>query len=164
MKKFSSFKIGLVLIVIGSIWMGVVFAGSEKISYKTNLDVKETASLDLYLTKSGVGFYTTTIPDYAKHVLSVQILDPNGNAIANKKIATKMAVNYFDFSRSGKYIMKISNISERPVGIEVYFGNTRAYELLVPSFVAFCGAGIITFSGYKKLSNQSTAQPEEKIS
>ncbi|HSD05421.1 MAG TPA: hypothetical protein VLB45_06705 [Nitrosopumilaceae archaeon] len=161
MKTWSSFRIGIVLIIVASIWILIVFSGSEKISSITNLESKESTNLDLDLTKNGIGFYTITIPHYSKHVLFVQILDSNGNVIADKKIATKMTVNYFEFSHGGRYTMEITNVSDEPVEIQALFGNTNASELLIPVFVSFFGAGFIIFSGYKKLSNHNTAQPEE---
>lgn len=161
MKIYSPFKIGLVLMVIASTWMAIVFSGTEKISYSADLESKETTSLELDLNKNGIGFYILTIPNYSKHTLFVQISDSNGNVIADKKIATKMSVNYFKFSHSGRYIMEITNISDGPVKIQADFGNAKAYELLIPLFISFFGAGFIIFSGYKKLSSQSTAQPEE---
>ena len=164
MKVFSHFKFGLILIIIASIWIAILFSGSEKISYHTDLEAKETTSLELDLNKNGIGFYILTIPDYSKDILFVQILDSNGSVIADKKIATKMSVNYFKFSHSGRYIMEITNISEKSVEIQADFGDTKASELLIPIVISFLGAGFIMFSGYKKLSSQSTAQPEENTS
>ena len=161
---YSSFKIGLALLSIASIWIMIVFSGGEKISYTTDLESKETTSLELDLNKNGIGFYILTIPNYSKNILFVQISDSNGNVIADKKIATKMAVNYFKFSHSGRYNMEITNISEGSVKIQADFGDTKAGELLIPLFISFSGAGFVIFSGYKKLSSQSTAQPEENTS
>ena len=161
---YSSFKIGLALLSIASIWIMIVFSGGEKISYTTDLESKETTSLELDLNKNGIGFYILTIPNYSKNIIFVQISDSNGNVIADKKIATKMAVNYFKFSHSGRYNMEITNISEGSVKIQADFGDTKAGELLIPLFISFSGAGFVIFSGYKKLSSQSTAQPEENTS
>lgn len=161
---YSSFKIGLALLSIASIWIMIVFSGGEKISYTTDLESKETTSLELDLNKNGIGFYILTIPNYSKNIIFVQISDSNGNVIADKKIATKMAVNYFKFSHSGRYNMEITNISEGSVKIQADFGDTKADELLIPLFISFSGAGFVIFSGYKKLSSQSTAQPEENTS
>ncbi|MGH9998391.1 MAG: hypothetical protein ACRD90_00815 [Nitrosopumilaceae archaeon] len=163
MNVYSPFKIGLVLIVIASVWIAIVFSGSEKTSYSTELESKETTSLELDLNKNGIGFYKLTIPNYSKDILFVQILDSNGSVIADKKIATKMSVNYFEFSHSGRYIMEITNISEGSVKIQADFGDIKAYDLLIPLFISFSGTGFLIFSGYKKLSSQSTAQPDENI-
>ena len=164
MQRYSPFKIGITLVVIASIWLGVLFSGNEKVSLSTKLNVKEITTIDLYLTKSGLGYYTITIPEYAKHVLFVQILDPFGNVIADKKIATKMSVDYFRFLDTGKYTMEITNFSEEPVSIEASLGDTTTDQLLIPAIIVFFGAVIVVYSGYRKLSNQSTAQPEENIS
>ena len=161
---YSSFKIGLALLSIASIWIMIVFSGGEKISYTTDLESKETTSLELDLNKNGIGFYILTIPNYSKNIIFVQISDSNGNVIADKKIATKMAVNYFKFSHSGRYNLEITNISEGSVKIQADFGDTKAGELLIPLFISFSGAGFVIFSGYNKLSSQSTAQPEENTS
>lgn len=157
----SSFKIGLILMIAASIWISFVFSGSEKISYSTNLESKENTKLELDLVKKGIGFYIIAIPQYSKHILFVQILDSNENVIADKKISTKMSVNYFEFSHGGKYIMEITNVSEVPVEIQAQIGNTKASELLIPALVLFLGVGFIVFSGYKKLNSHSTAHPEE---
>jgi len=164
MKRYSSFKIGITLVVIASIWIWVLFSGSEKVSLSTELNAKEITTVDLYLTKSGRGYYTITIPEYAKHVLFVQILDPYRNVIADKKIETKMSVDYFRFSDAGKYTMEITNFSEKPVSIEASLGDTTTSQLMIPAIIVFFGAIIVVYSGYRKLKNQSTAQPEENIS
>ena len=164
MRVYSPYKIGLVLLFIGSPWLWIVFSGSEKISYTVDLDVKETATRSLDFAKKGYGFYTILIPDYAKQTVLVQISDPHGNVIDNKKIETKMSVNYFEFRYDGKYIIKVTNISEKPIEILIGFGDAKISELIIPMLVAFLGVGFIAFSGYKRMSNQSTAQPEENIS
>lgn len=164
MRRYSSFKIGVTLVVIASIWIWILFSDSEKVSSSTELNVKEITAIDLYLTKNGLGYYTITIPEYTKHVLFVQILDPNGNVITNKKIETKMSVNYFRFSDTGKYTMKITNLSEEPVSVEVNLGDTSVSQLLIPAIIVFFGAAVIIYSGYRKLNNHNTAQPEENIS
>ena len=164
MRIYSPYKIGLVLVFIGSPWLWIVFSGSEKISYSADLDVKETTTRSLDFTKKGYGFYTILIPNYAKHIVFVQILDPHGNVIDSKKIETKMSVNYFEFRYDRKYTMRVTNTSEKPVEIVIGFGDTKISELIVPMLLAFLGVGFIAFSGYRRMSSQSTAQPDENIS
>ena len=164
MRIYSPYKIGLVLVFIGSPWLWIVFSGSEKISYSADLDVKETTTRSLDFTKKGYGFYTILIPNYAKHIVFVQILDPHGNVIDSKKIETKMSVNYFEFRYDGKYTMRVTNTSEKSVEIVIGFGDTKISELIVPMLLAFLGVGFIAFSGYRRMSSQSTAQPDENIS
>lgn len=161
---YSPFKIGIFLIIIASIWIVIEFSSSEKIFSSIDLGSKESTRLELDFNENGIGFYVLTIPNYSKHILFVQISDSHGNVIADKKIATKMSVNYFKFSHSGRYIMEITNISEDSVKIQAEFGDTKVYELLIPVLISFFGAGFLIYSGYKKLSSHSTAQPEENTS
>lgn len=163
-KKYFPFKTGLALLAFGVIWIGILFSGGEKISYHTNLEAKETESLDLVLKENGISFYTVAISGYAQQILFVQILDPQNNVIADKKIVTEKAVNYFVFYNEGLYILEITNLSEKSAEILVDFGNARASELRIPSFVAVFGIGFIALSAYMKLRNQNTAQPEENNS
>jgi hypothetical protein len=164
MRIYSSFKVGITLVVIASIWISILFSSGEKTLLNTELNVKETATIDFSLEKNGLGFYTIMIPEYSKHVLFVQILDPHGNIIADKKISTKMSVNYFRFSDTGKYAMEITNFSEEPVSLEMNLGDVMVNQLVIPAIIAFIGIAIIVNTGYRRLSNQSTAQPEENIS
>ena len=146
MQRYSSFKIGITLVCIASIWIWALFSGSEKVSLSTELNVKEITAINLHLTKSGLGYYTITIPEYSKHILFVQILDPHENVITDKKIESKMSVNYFKFSDTGKYTMEITNFSEEPALIEVNLGDTTASQLMVPAIIVFFGATIIVYS------------------
>lgn len=164
MRIYASFKVGITLVVIASIWISILFSSEEKTSLNTELNVKETSTIELFLEKNGLGFYTIMIPEYSKHVLFVQILDPHGNIIADKKISTKLSVNYFKFSDTGKYTMEITNFSEKPASIEVNLGDVMVNQLIIPAIITFIGAAIIVNTGYRRLSNQSTAQPEENIS
>jgi len=158
------FKIGLSLIIIGSIWIALAFSTAEKISQDLNIDTKESASIDLDLKNNGLGFYKITIPNYSKEIALVKVLDPQGNMIDLKRIETKMSVNYFEFGYTGKYTLEITNLSENPIQIEAEFGNTKSTDFTFPSFILFIGACLIVWSGYKRLRNYSTAHPEENKS
>lgn len=161
--KYALFKIGLVLVVVGSIWIWVTFSGSEKISYTTRLDPKEIFTQNLDLTKKGYGYYEILMPDYSRQIVSVRILNPHGDIISDKEISTKMSVNYFEFAYSGKYTIKISNLSEKAVTVDLDFGNLRESELKIPMIITFSGIGLIVFSAYRRLGHK-TAHPEENIS
>lgn len=162
--KYSLFKIGLVLVVVGSIWIWITFSGSEKISYTIRLDPKEIFTQSLDLTKKGYGYYTILMPDYSSQKVSVQIFNPHGDIISDKEISTKMSVNYFEFDYGGKYSLKITNLSEKSVSVDLDFGNLREPELKIPMIISFSGMGLIIFSAYRRLSNHRTAHPEENIS
>ncbi|HWY34442.1 MAG TPA: hypothetical protein VNX68_07330 [Nitrosopumilaceae archaeon] len=164
MRKLTPFRIGLPLIIIGSIWVALAFSTAEKTSQDMNLGTKESASIDLDLKNAGLGFYKITIPNYSKEAILVKVLDPQGNMMDLKRIGTKMSVNYFEFSYTGKYTLEITNLSENPIQIEAEFGNTKSTDFTFPSSIALIGACLIVWSGYKRLRNYSTAHPEENKS
>ncbi|VVC05684.1 Uncharacterised protein [uncultured archaeon] len=164
MKKFTPFRIGLSLMIIGSIWVALSFSTAEKTSQDLSIGTKENVNIDLDLKDGGLGFYKITIPDYSKETVLVKVLDPQGNMIDLKRIETKMSVNYFEFSYTGKYTLEITNLSENPIQIKAEFGNTKSVEFTFPSFIALIGACLIVWSGYKRLQNYSTAHPEENKS
>jgi hypothetical protein len=164
MRKLTPFKIGLSLMVIGSIWVALAFSTTEKTSQDLSIGTKESVNLDLDLKDKGLGFYKIIIPSYSKETLLVKVLDPQGNMIDLKRIETKMSVNYFEFSYAGRYTLEITNLSENPIQIDAEFGNTKAVEFTFPSFIALIGVCLIVWSGYKRLRDYSTAQPEENKS
>jgi len=164
MRKLTPFRIGLSLMAIGSIWMALAFSTAEKTSQDLSIGTKENVNLNLDLKGKGLGFYKITIPDYSKEIVLVKVLDPQGNMMDLKRIETKMSVNYFEFSYTGKYTLEITNFSENPIQIEAEFGDTKSAEFTFPSFIALIGACLIVWSGYKKLQNYSTAHPEENKS
>jgi hypothetical protein len=164
MRKLPSFRIGLSLIIIGSIWVALAFSTAEKTSQDMNIDTKESSSIDLDLNNKGLGYYKITIPNYSKETILVKVLDPQENTMDLKRIGTKMSVNYFEFSYTGKYTLEITNLSENSIQIEVELGNTKSTDFTFPSFIALIGACLIVWSGYKRLRNYSTAHPEENKS
>jgi hypothetical protein len=164
MRKITPFRIGLSLMVIGSIWVALAFSATEKISQDLKLGTKESTNLNLDLKGKGLGFYKITIPNYSKEAVLVKVLDPQGVVIDLKRIETKMSVNYFEFSFAGKYTLEMTNLYENPIQIKAEFGNTKAGEFTFPSFITLIGTCIIAWSGYKRLKNYSTAHPEENKS
>jgi hypothetical protein len=164
LKKLSLFKLGLVLAIIGAVWIGIVFLKAEKVFESYDLKPAQTITLDVQLQDVGIGFYRIFIPDFAGDVLFVQILDPNGNILADKRIETKMAVNYFDFEYDGKYVLKATNLSEDSKIVEIEFGDTNSTEMKIPGIPLGIGLILIIISTFRKLYNYRTAQPEEKIS
>lgn len=158
------FKIGLILTIIGAVWLGVIFWQTEKISESFNLEPAQTVTLDIMLQDSGIAFYKIFMPDFAGDAVFVQILDSNENILVDKRIETKMAVNYFDFDYSGKYTLKATNLSEDTKIIEIEFGDMNITEMRIPGIIMIIGLLLIIFSFFRKLQNYRTAQPEENIS
>ena len=140
-----------------------MFFEADKVFESYDLNPSQTITLDVQLQDSGVGFYRILIPDFAGDALFVQILDSNGNILADKRIETKMAVNYFDFKYNGKYILKATNLSEDLKIVEIEFGDTNSSEMRIPGISLGIGLILIIISTFRKLQNYRTAQPEEKI-
>jgi len=161
MKRLTPFKIGLSLMIIGSIWIALSFSTAEKTSQDLIIRTKENSNIDLDLKDKGLGFYKITIPNYSKETVLVRVLDPQGNVMDLKRIETKMSVNYFEFSYTGKYTLEITNLSENSIQINAEFGNTKSVEFTFPSFIVLISACLIVWSGYKRLRNYSIAHPEE---
>lgn len=141
-----------------------MFLEAEKVFKNYDLSPSQTIILDVQLQDAGIGFYRILIPDFAGDALFVQILDPNGNILADKRIETKMAVNYFNFEYDGKYILKAMNLSEDSKIVEIEFGDTNSSEMKIPGISLGIGLMLIIISTFRKLQNYRTAQPEEKIS
>ncbi len=162
--KLTFFKVGLILAVIGVIWLGYVFSEAEKISKSFNLNEEQTATLDILLLNSGIGFYKITIPEFERDSLFIQVLEPNENIIDDKKIETKMSVNFFEFKNDGNYLLKITNISNKPIKLQVEFGDSNSSQMRIPGIVLFIGVILMIIVSYQKLRNYNMAQPDEKIS
>ena len=162
--KVSPLRIGLALAVIGIVAVIIIFDDNQKTASSAILEREETSNVNLNLRDSGIGYYKITIPNFDGQMIFVQVEDNIGNVISDKKIQTKMSVNYFNFPSGGKYTLKITNISEKSANIQVEFGNTNVSDLRIPAGVLGIGVVLILFSIYKRLKNYSTAQPDENIS
>ncbi len=162
MFKPSIFKISLGLIIIGTIWIGLTTMESDKISENLTLQIVQTGEYDMYL-KGDVGYYKVTVPNLRDSVFT-QILNPQGNIISDKKIETRMTINYFDIKENGIYTLKITNLNERSLEIDLEIAYINTLELTNPGIILVIGIVLMMFSGYKKLKDYNIAQPEEKIS
>jgi len=163
MFKPSIFKISLGLIIIGTIWIGLTTIESDKISENFTLQIAQTGEYDMYLKGEDVGYYKVTVPNLRDSVFT-QILNPQGNIISDKKIETRMTINYFDIKENGIYTLKITNPNERSLEIDLEIGYVNTLELTNPGIILMIGIVLMMFSGYKKLRDYNIAQPEEKIS
>lgn len=162
--KITPLRIGLVLAAIGIVAIIIIFDSNQKTVSSIMLEREGASNVNLDLRDSGIGYYKITIPNFDGQMIFVQIEDRIGNIISDKKIQTKMSVNYFDFPSGGKYTLKITNVSEKSVNLQVEFGNTDVSALRIPAIVLGIGIILILFSVYKRLKNYSTAQPDENIS
>ena len=110
--KVSVFKIGLIMVIIGMIWVAVIFNETEKNHNSTLLKESNSIESKLELSGVGIGYYKIYMPDFSDENVFVQILDRNLNVIQEQKVNTKFSVAYFNFDKDGIYTIKVSNISE----------------------------------------------------
>ena len=97
-KNFSSFRNGIILVFIGAIWMWIIFSDGIYESEITYISSQKSTTFEIPLTGKGIAFYEINIPNYQQDTLFVQILDSDGNIIAEQKIHTKLSENYFHFN------------------------------------------------------------------
>ena len=110
--KASLFKIGIALVILGSIWISIIFENAEKVNDAFFLKQSSSFESKVLLENTDIGFYKIYIPEFNGEEVFVQILDIQDNIIKEQVIQTKMSVNYFDFYQKGEYTLKISNISK----------------------------------------------------
>jgi len=163
MKKFSLFKIALVLSAIGIFWLGYEISQGDKIFQTLHLSTKQTASLDLKFIGSGIGFYKISIPDFGDSVF-IQIIDSHQNIMTDKKIETKMAINYFDFKNLDLYILRVTNLSDHPISVQIEFGDMNVSQIRIPGILLFFGIVLLVILFYRRMNNYKIAQPDENIS
>ena len=103
------------------------------------------------------------MPEFTEENVFVQILDMNLNIIEEQKIKTKFSVSYFDFNENGIYTIKVSNISENQVNVQIEFGDTNSDKMIVPGFMILLGSLLIMLMSYLKIKNYNIEQPDENI-
>lgn len=145
------------------IWISFVFLQGDKISEEFVL--KSTNSYDMELSFSGkdIGYYKIFMPEFTGEQVFVQILDDNLNVISEENIQTKMSVGYFDFEKSGKYTLRISNLSENQVNLDIEFGETNSETMIPPGIMILIGVVMIIVMSYVKLKNYNIEQPDKNI-
>ena len=107
--KISALKIGLVVVIIGMVWVSVILNETEKNHEEVVLKKANSIESKLELTgKNEIGYYKIYMPEFDKEKkVFVQILDTNLNVIKEQKINTKFLVSYFDFDKDGTYTIKV---------------------------------------------------------
>ena len=162
--KISVFKIGLVLVIIGMIWVSVIFNETEKNHDSTLLKESNSIESKLEFSGIGIGYYKIYMPEFNNENVFVQILDKNLNVIQEQKINTKFSVSYFDFNKNGVYTIRVSNISENSISLQVEFGDTHSQKMVAPGIMILVGSLIMMLISYLKIKNYNIEQPDENIS
>jgi hypothetical protein len=161
--KISLFYIGIILIITGSIWAGILLNGANKSSSSFQLENSETNSLSMKVIGNGIGYYLISSDNYQNNILA-KVIDSHGNFLDIRKITNKVTVDYFRFEHNDQVTLEITNLSDKPVHLSITLGDTRVSEIMVPAILIFGGALILVFSGFKKLRNYITEHPDENNS
>ncbi|MDH3312678.1 MAG: hypothetical protein OEM28_05950 [Nitrosopumilus sp.] len=162
--KISPFKISLVLVIIGIIWVSLVFNETAKVH--DSILLKQSNSIEVKSEFSGVdiGYYKLYMPEFTGEEVFVQVLDTGDNVIDEQKVQTKMSVGYFDFSENGIYTIKITNISKNQIDLQIEFGNTNSQKMIPAGVTILVGSLGMMVVSYMKIKNYNIEQPEENIS
>ena len=162
--KLSLFKTGIIISIIGIVWISVVFLEGDKITEEFQLRPSNSHNMSMWFVGEDIGYYKVFMPEFGGEEMFVQILDKNKNIISEQSIQTKMSIGYFDFNENGQYSIKISNISDNVVGLSMEFGNTNSQSMVAPGVMVLAGAVMIILASYIRLKNYRIAQPDENIS
>ena len=163
--KISALKIGIVVVVIGMVWVSAILNETEKNHEEIVLKKANSIESKIELAgKNGIGYYKIYMPEFEKEKsVFVQILDTNLNVIKEQKVNTKFLVSYFDFNKDGIYTIKVSNISENQVNVQIEFGDTNSQGMVVPGVMILLGSLLIMLISYLKIKNYKIEQPDENI-
>ncbi|MBA4458377.1 MAG: hypothetical protein H2A90_01280 [Nitrosopumilaceae archaeon] len=162
--KVSPFKIGIVLVIVGMVWISVIFEDTEKIQEQTILKQSSSFQIKSQFTGTDIGFYKVYMPNFSGQEIFVQILDINDNVISEQTIQTKMSVGYFDFSEDGEYTVKVTNLAKNQINLEIEFGNTNSKEMIPPGVLILIGSVAMILISYMKIKNHKMEHPDENIS
>lgn len=162
--KVSIFKLGVILLVAGILWLSAIFFEGDRITDEFMLKPTDSAQISMNFQGKDVGYYRIFMPDFEGIGVFAQILDQNYNVINDEIIQTKMAVGYFDYAVDGIFFLKITNLSEQQMKIELEYGETNASKMIIPGIVTLTGGLILVVVTFFKLKNYKIAQPDENIS
>lgn len=162
--KISLFKIGLGLVIIGIIWISLIFNEAEKVHDSTLLEKSNSFEIVSEFTGKDIGYFRIYMPNFSGEEIFVQVLDTNENVIQEEKIQTKLSVGYFDFSKDGEFTIKITNISKSEINLQVEFGNTDSQKMVPAGMMILIGSIVIIMMSYVRLKNYNIEQPDENIS
>ena len=162
--KVSLFKIGLALVIVGMIWISIIFVDTEKTLEQITLKQSSSFEIKSQFTGTDIGFYKVYMPEFAGEGIFVQVLDVKDSVIQEQVIQTKMSVGYFDFNEDGEYTVKVTNLAKNQVNLEIEFGNTNSKEMIPAGIMILVGSIAMIVMSYLKIKNYKMAQPDENIS
>jgi len=145
------------------IWISIVFLQGGRISEEFPLESSNSFSMNLDFVGEDIGYYKVFMPEFAGDEIFAQVLDSSDNVISEQSIHTKMSVGYFDYEKAGKYTIKITNISENQINLQVEFGDTNSQNMIPAGVVILVGSVMIIVASYMRLKNYKIEHPDENI-
>lgn len=161
--KISLFHIGILSIIVGSIWAGILLNEANKSTSNFQLENSGVGSLSIKVNGNGIGYYLISSDRYQNDIIA-KVIDSHGNFLDIRKITNKVTVDYFRFEHNDQVTLELTNISDKPVQLSTTLGDTMVSEIMLPAILIFSGALIVVFSGFKKLRNYITEHPDENNS
>jgi hypothetical protein len=161
--RLTLFRVGLALVILGSVWIAFIFSNADKSFRDSILDTSESSTTHIKLNGDGIGFYFISSNSYQNNLVA-KIIDGHGNYLDIKKITNKITVNYFRFDHSNEITLEVTNLSQNPVQISTVVGDTKTYENTIPAILLFVGCCVLMLSGYRRLRHYITAHPDENNS
>ena len=161
--QISLFYVGILLIITGSIGAGIILSEANKSTTSFSLYSLDTNSVPVKVKGDGIGFYLISSASYQNNILA-KVVDSHGNFLDIRKITNKETVDYFHFEHDDQVTLELTNLSDKPIKLTATIGDTRIQEITFPAVLIFVGALILVFSGYRKLRNYITEQPDENKS
>lgn len=158
--QISLFYVGILLIITGSIGAGIILSEANKSTTSFSLYSLDVNSVPVKVKGDGIGFYLISSTSYQNNILA-KVVDSHGNFLDIRKITNKVTVDYFHFEHDDQVTLELTNLSDKPVKLAVTIGDTKIQEITFPAVSIFAGALILIFSGYRKLRNYITEQPDE---
>ena len=162
MMRVSPFRLALGVTVLGIIWISLVFAEAEKTQDTILLRQSDSFGTELEFTGTGIGFYRIHMPEFSGEEIFVQIRDGKSNVIGEERVQTRMSVGYFDYN--GTYAIKVTNLSENQISMQVEFGSTNSQRMVLPGILILVGVVTTVAISYFRLKNYKMAHPDENIS
>ena len=158
MRVISALSFGIMLFVVGI--TGMIFVNASSDAGNEIVELRGTYIIDEFpiIDSQDVGFYKITINNFNENSIFVQIFDSKQNLIHDKKIETKMSVNYFDINSNEKYKIVLTNLSENKTKLIVEYDSLNYSKIILPGFMSLSGLILMIFGVYNKLRNQKTIQ------
>lgn len=149
----------LVLLAIGSAGCAHIFLDGPRGSDELELGSSETGSIKVFLY--GTGYRQVHMPWFDGQALLVRVADSSGNLISDGIVQTRLAVDYFEASEAGQYTVIVTNVSQKPVVVEVVVGGADTTRLVWPGGAAAAGVSLFAMWGCLRAVRYITAQPDE---